>query len=377
MRVTLADTSLARYAGQFVWLALDFDKPKNRTFLTLHGTTYTPSFYVLDPDDEHATATQLGAMTLPEVTQFLERGERGMTRKANTPAEAALARGDAMLARDQPAAAAAAYGQALRVAEQTWAERDRATGSFTWALSISKQWQRCAETAAAEAPKMPRNEMFGRIVLAGWTCVDQGQAAPWAETARKTLEPLAVEAIALPVTVRDHRFKLYQELMGNAQDRGDSASVVRWGDQWLNELNASKPTNDDERSAFDIARVDAARVMGDSSRVLPALIASEQAMPNNYNASLRLAQMETQAKQFGDAVAACDRGLEHVSGPLGRAWLLQVKADALTQQGKSAEAHRVLAKALRAAQMIGPQQARENNIARISKALKETQKAAK
>ena len=57
--------------------------------------------------------------------------------------------------------------------------------------------------------------------------------------------------------------------------------------------------------------------------------------------------------------------------------MLQVKADALTQQGKPAEAHRVLEKALRAVQMIGPQRSRENNIARISKALKETQKAAK
>jgi hypothetical protein len=57
--------------------------------------------------------------------------------------------------------------------------------------------------------------------------------------------------------------------------------------------------------------------------------------------------------------------------------LLQVKADALTQQGKPAEAHRVLEKALRAVQMIGPQRSRENNIARISKALKETQKTAK
>jgi tetratricopeptide (TPR) repeat protein len=377
MRVTLSDRSLARYAGQFVWLQLDFDKPKNRGFLARHGTTYTPSFYVLDPANEHATATQLGAMTLHEVTQFLERGGRAAMEKTKDPAGAALALGDEMLALGQPAKGATAYAQALRLSEKKWPERDRAMGSFTWALSTSKQWQRCAETAAAEAPNMSRSEMFGRIVLAGWTCVDQGQSAPWAEAARKTLEPLAVEAIALPVTVRDHRFKLYQELMNDAQDRGDNRAVVRWGNQWLDELDASKPANDDERSALDIARFDAAKVMGDSSRVLPVLIASEQAMPNNYNASLRLAQMEAQAKQYRDAIAACDRGLEHVTGPLGRAWLLQVKADALTQQGKLAEAHLVLEKALHVAQMIGPQQSRENNIARISKALKETQKAAK
>ena len=32
MRDTLADASLARYAGQFVWLELDFDKPENEAF---------------------------------------------------------------------------------------------------------------------------------------------------------------------------------------------------------------------------------------------------------------------------------------------------------------------------------------------------------
>jgi hypothetical protein len=377
MRVVLAHASLARYAGQFVWLKIDFDKPENQAFLARRGTPYTPSFYVLDPVDEHATATQLGAMTLAEVTQFLDRGAAGMTEKGKTPADAALALGDEMLARDQPAEAADAYGQALHLAGKTWLERDRTVGSLILALSTSKQWQPCAERAAAEAPHMTRHEMFGRIVLHGLDCADRGQPASWVEAAQKTLEPLAVEAIALPTTVRDHRFKLYQVLMDEAQGRGDNAAVARWGNQWLDELDATKPANDDERSALDIARFDAAKVMANPLRVLPALIASEQAMPTNYNASLRLAQMEAEAKQYDDAIAACDRGLKHVTGPLGRAWLLQVKADALGRKGRVAEAHRALEEALQAAQTIPGKQPREANIARITNALKDTPKDAK
>ena len=97
-------------------------------------------------------------------------------------------------------------------------------------------------------------------------------------------------------------------------------------------------------------------------RVLPALTASEQAMPNNYNALLRVAQMELRAGRFEDAIAACDRGLERSPGPLGRAWLWQVQAEALTKSGRVTEAHRVLESALGAARLIGPTQARENNI---------------
>lgn len=369
MRVELADASLARYAGRFVWLALNFDRPENQPFLARLSVTYTPAFFVLDPADERATATQLGGMTLPELTRFLERGERGVLTKATTPADAALARGDEWLARGQSADAASAYGEALRLGDPSWAERERAVGSFTWAAMSSGQTQVCAERAAAEAPHMARGPIFGRVVLAGLTCVNQGQSAPWVEAARKTLEPLAVAALALPTILRDHRFQLYQQLMYAALLRNDKATVQRLGNLWLKELDATKPTDDDERSALDIARVDAAALLGEPLRVLPALITSERLMPANYNASLRLAQMATEAGRYDEAVAACDRGLKHVDGPLGRTWLLQTKADALSRQGRLAAARRVLEEALSAAQQIGVKQSRERNVEKIVSAL--------
>jgi hypothetical protein len=66
-----------------------------------------------------------------------------------------------------------------------------------------------------------------------------------------------------------------------------------------------------------------------------------------------------------------ERGLRHVSGPVGRTWLLETKAGALTGKGEPAAARRVLEEALRSAQEIGVKQARERNIEKILKALKE------
>src|ERR1043166_4267856 len=100
MRATLADARLLGYAGQFVWLALDFDRPENAAFFARHGAVFTPTVFILDPGDEHAIATRLGAMTVDEVAAFLDRAARP---PANAAGDVALARGDALLAVDRKA----------------------------------------------------------------------------------------------------------------------------------------------------------------------------------------------------------------------------------------------------------------------------------
>lgn len=364
MRATLASAALARYAGRFVWLELDFDKPVNQPFMVRHGVTFTPTLFVLDPADERATATKFGGLTVSELYLFLERGEHGVTEKTSSPA-------DEMLGRGQLKDAAAAYGEALKLATPGWPERDRVVGSLTKTLASVREVQACAETAATQAPRMRRESTFASVVLAGFGCSLAGGSAPWAGTARKTLEPLAFEAVGLPSTLRDNRFQLYQLLMSAAQRSGDRVKVAQWGGRWLDEIESTKPADDDERSALDIARVDAAELMNDPVRVLPALMASERAMPTNYSASLRLAQMATEAKRYDEAIAASDRGLAHVTGPLGRSWLLHTKADALIGKGDKAGARRALEEALQAAQQIGNERLRANNVRQITRAIEE------
>ena len=146
--------------------------------------------------------------------------------------------------------------------------------------------------------------------------------------------------------------------------------MTQWGDRWLAMIASTKPANDDERSALDIARVDAASEMEQPARVIPALIASERAMPSNYNASLRLAQMLVAAKRYDEGLAACDRGLAHVSGPIGRSWLLRTKAQAFVAKGDRAAAHRALEEALQNAQKIGTKDSRAHNVQRIAEEIK-------
>jgi len=375
MRDLLDHADLSRYAGQFVWLELNYDAPENRAFLTKYGAEATPLFFVIDPRDEHVTATQPGAMSLQELKQFLDRGASGVFAKGQYPADAALARGDTLRTL-QPQEAVKAYQEALHLAPATWTQRELAEASLVGALQDASQWQECAETAAREAAHMTRNSMFGRTVVTGMWCVVSTDPAPWSEAAARSLEALSKEALSLSVTVRDHRDELYRTLMNLSVARNDNASAAKWGEQWLAELDAIKPTSDDERSALDIARVENIQAYGDPARILPALIQSELAMPNNYIASLRLAEMQLAAKHYGEAIAACDRGLSRGPGASGRAWLLQMKADALVKQGRKAEARVALQEALEAAETIPDKMMREMKVGMISNVLKATEKPA-
>src|SRR5579864_2657777 len=376
MRGLLAKADLDRYAGQFVWLELSYDEPGNRAFMTKFGANATPTFFVIDPHDQHVTAMQPGAMSLEELQQFLDRGASGVSTKRQIPAEAALTRGDALLA-EQPAEAATSYEDAVRTAPADWPKRELAEASLVQALQDSNQWQPCADTAAAEALRMKRDVFFVRTVVSGMWCVASVDPLPWTETALRKLQPLAEEALTLPITVRDHRDSIYRTLMYISVNRNDNPTALKWGDRWLAELDAIKPATDDERAALDIARVENIQIVGDPERILPELKGSERVMPDNYIASLRVAQMENAAKHYDSALAACDRGLARSPGALGKSWLLQIKAQTLQAEGKTAQAREALEQALLAAKEIPNPKGRDSNVARIEQMLQPAENSAK
>ena len=374
MRDLLAHADLARYAGQFVWLELSYDEPRNRDFLSKYGATATPTFFVINPQDGTVLAMQPGAMSLVELRQFLERGASALLVKEQTPADAALTRADVLMAQ-QPGAAANAYQQALQLAPDGWQHRELAEASLVQALQDSNQWQACAETAVRYGATMRRDELFVRTVVSGMWCLQSAGSAPWVETQLKGLQPFAEEALSLPTAVRDHRDSIYRTLMYIEVALKDESAALKWGDRWLTELDQLRPRSDDERSALDIARVENLQIIGDPVRILPALRASEKAMPTNYIASLRLAQMELAAHQYEEAIATCVRGLTRSPGAMGKAWLLRIEAEALEAKGQNAEARRVLEKALKSAEQIPSSKARDSNVAAIKKMLDPSRQA--
>jgi len=368
MRVTLASPSLARLAGRFVWLELNYDQPANREFLNRHQVRSTPSLYVLDPRDGQALATHLGATTESELERFLEQGERGYRGLSATAAESALARGDRRLALGQTAGAAAEYRAALQRAVPGWPSRPDAVARLTGLLQGSGAPAEAAAIAMREAPGMARGEAFASVVNAGLAGVDRAGRSATTDSAAHVLEPLAAEAIERRDITRDVRFQLYGELITGAQRRGDSLATERWGTRALAAVDAIRPAGHDEAIALDIVRVELVWDKRSAAHVIPTLVRSERAN-GDPNTSIRLAQVDDFAGRYDDAIAACRRGLARAEGPVVRTWLLELEAEAWLGRADPGRARVALAEARRSAREIGSATNRALNLRRIDRLL--------
>ncbi len=369
MRATLADVAGTRNAGRFVWLELDFDKPVNAPFLARRQVGFTPTLLAIDGATERTLGSHIGPLTSAELTTFLDAAERAYAGAALSAAAESLSRADELLTRGEPEKAVPICQAVYRTLAPGAPERPRAIATLARSLWNARQAQPCAELAASEAPGMPRGPDFGMVVLAGSGSCAAGRGAPWAVAAWRVVEPLAEEAVTVPTISRDCRFQIYQNLEDAAAMRGDDATARRWGHAWLDAIEAIVPSDDDARAALDIARCDAVLDSADAERVLPALLASEKAMPRNYNTYRLHARIASTAGRPAEALAACEHALALVTGPQGRAWVLEARADALLAERDTTGATRALQQALVSARTIGSTRNRENEVRRITRAL--------
>src|SRR5579859_5825822 len=164
MRTMLAHVDLSRYAGQFVWLEMNFDSPENKEFFSRFEASATPTFYVISTEGK-VLSDQPGAMSEAELRAFLDRGV-SLAQSPQSPADIALERADALLSTKSPEAAPA-YEELLRTTPPDWSRRPLAQYSLVTALQLQGQNRQCAETAAREAVVMKHDNTFANTVVAG------------------------------------------------------------------------------------------------------------------------------------------------------------------------------------------------------------------
>jgi len=222
--------------------------------------------------------------------------------------------------------------------------------------------------AAAEALALPRTHSFVSLALMGVSCV-RNDPALLGSADDKQLEVLADEALGLSAASEDEHYMLFEALYALRTAAHDQASAHALAERYLAFAeHAPAPSSDDERRARDQARLRAAVKAGVPERVIPVLEASERALPDD-NTSARLAAAYAAAGRFGDAIAACTRGLARSPGPGGAVRLLTARATAHTSTGDVAAARRDLEAALDAAARIALAPARDAAHAQVRRQL--------
>src|SRR6266568_4576465 len=120
------DKALERYAGQFVWLAVDTENSVNSSFLSKYPINVWPTLLVIDPKKESVALRYAGGATVPQLEKLLDDGERAVRGKEG-PADSALARADRLATSGKNAEAAKAYEEAIKSAPKGWQRLGRAS----------------------------------------------------------------------------------------------------------------------------------------------------------------------------------------------------------------------------------------------------------
>lgn len=372
------DKALERFAGQFVWLAVDTEKPESAWFREKFALEGLPTYYIVNPQTEKVALRWLGSATVPQLITLFEHGQSAVT-GGGSDLEQKLAHADKLYAEEKLKEAAAAYREALKAAPADWPGYGRTNESLLFALLSSGQPLDCARTATQVYPRVKNSPSAMTVAVLGLYCAGQipkGQAdrAPLIAAMEKN----TLEAINNPkvMVAADDRSGAYISLISARDDAGDAAGKRTLSEQWAAflEAEAAKATNPEARAVFDSHRLSAYIGLEQPERAVAMLTASERDLPNDYNPPARLAVAYRAMKKYDEALAASDRALARVYGPR-RLLVLSTRADIYKDKGDIEAAIATLHEALKTAEALPAAQRSQGVIASVKKKLAELDSA--
>lgn len=368
----LTDKALERYAGRFVWLAVDTENAKNASFLKRFPIPVLPTLLVIDPKKESVAMRYPGGATVPQLKKLLDDGERAVKGKGNA-ADEALARADALASSGKTKEAAAAYDEAIKAAPKSWSRLGRASESLMLTLSMSGQTEDCAVRAADLYPKLRGTISGVNVASSGVGCAGELPAENPKRTALlSTLEAATREAFddRKIVMSGDDRSGLYQALIGARDAAGDKEGVQKLTAEWSAFLDAeaAKAKTPEQRAAYDPHRLSAYIELKQPEKAIPMLEQTERDLPDDYNAPARLASAYKAMGKFDEALAANDRALAKAYGPR-KIGIYRTRADIYIAKGDKDAAKQTINTAIAYAESLPEGQKSDRTIAALKKKL--------
>jgi len=333
-------------AGQFVWLAIDTEKPENAGFVEHYPMQSWPTLWVVDAKAERPSLKWLGSATAVELASLLKDAAAG---PEDGEAAAALARGERASAQGKREEAIREYRAALDTAPPKWGRRARTDEALVSELWAAKDDPACATLAAAEMAKLPPGTSLANVGLLGLECARRAAAGTPAHELASRLAR-AVEQIALDPAIPildDDRSGLFEEVVEDRSLDHDPVGAKSLATSWASmlEARAQAAKTPSARAVFDAHRMLAYVALGDPGRALPMLAESENDFPKDYNPPARIARVNLELKKYDDALAAIVRALTRGYGPR-KLKLYLLEADILKAKGDRAGMSRVLDEAL-------------------------------
>jgi tetratricopeptide (TPR) repeat protein len=362
------DKSLERYAGRFVWLAINTEDAANAAFLKQYPIPALPTLLVLDAKRDRVTLRYVGGATVPQVKKLLDEAEQSYRARSLSAADAALAKGDRLAAAGKNEDAAKAFDEAIAAAPKNWPRFGRTAESLVFALSSDNA--RCAARALELYPRVKGTVSAANVASTGLSCA--AALEPRNEKLLAQLEQSTREVFDDPKIVLsdDDRSGLYLALIDAREVTGDDEGVVELQAEWsafLDQAAASAKTPE-QRAVYDSHRLSAYVALAMPEKAIPMLEQSQRDFPNDYNPPARLAVAYKEMKEYDKALAASDRALELVTGPR-RLAVFTVRADIYEAKGDPKAARETLEQAIAYAKALPDGQRSDRRIASLEKRL--------
>ena len=353
----LTDRSLARHAGRFVWLSLDTENAKNAAATKQLGVAALPTYFVLDPRDQHVAIRWVGGGTVAQMDRFFDAAAGALDDGAAGDAVTReLVAADRAYGQENYAEAIPHYRQALAAAPEGWPGYARAVEALLFSFSMTDA---AADQVALAEQAMPR--LVGTPSYASAAAAGLDGAVELPADAPGRAERIAVFERACQAALADSSLHLagddlsglYFSLEGARDDAGDSLDVRALEEQHVAmlEARAAAARTPEQRAVYDSHRLSLYLELGTPGKAVPMLQQSERDFPTDYNPSQRLAIAYRAMKRWPEALAASDRAMAHAYGPR-QFQILQTRADILVGLGDKAAAQKVMAEAVAKAEAM-------------------------
>jgi tetratricopeptide (TPR) repeat protein len=353
------DAALGRYAGQFVWLAIDTENGTNGKFLARYPVSVLPTFYVLDPRHETVLMRYIGGTGVPQLRRMLDDASAAYRSKNQSSADTLLAAADKLAAEEMRSEAVVTYEKAIAAAPKNWPRLGRAAESLVFTLMMIDPEQ-CATRALALLPRVAGTASAANVASTGLSCateIDEKKASR--TTLLDALEPATKTVFddSRLTLSGDDRSGLYEALISAREARHDDAGAKALREQWAAylEQEAARAKTPEQRAVYDSHRITAYLALGTPEKAIPMLEQSQRDFPKDYNPPARLAVAYRAMKKWDEALAAGELALALAYGPR-KIGIYRTRAEVFAAKGDKEAARKTLEEAIAYAKSLPKEQ---------------------
>ncbi|NUP05031.1 MAG: tetratricopeptide repeat protein [Polyangiaceae bacterium] len=331
--VVLSRPELGRFARDYVFVAVDTDKPSSAAFLERYRLRVWPTFFVVDPSTRAVVAMHGGSASFEELEAMLTNAT-AQQRGAELPGTKELVSAHDAYADKRLLDAARLYEDAATKLPDM--RRTEALLAAIRTLWEAGEHARCVEHGEQHARAVRGSSAPSDFVLYMKECASALTDEEAKKTAIAFVRTRLGELVTSPPAGAsvDDRADTMGGLAEILRDGGDAAGANALEEKRLAllEKSASEAASPAAAQTYDYARMNAYIALGRGDDAVKMFQQRIQQLPDSYEAHARLGSTLLEIGRPKEAVTALDRAIQLSYGPRRLRYIAQ-RAKALEAAG--------------------------------------------